>query len=91
MPGLGDNLSLYYAYNGYYNILRDEDGSATYMYYLFMNRTGDMYLMRIQTVSSTVKDQKFFKLASGSTVSTVWAARAGYSYDYPYPIFKDMQ
>ncbi len=91
MAGLGDNLSLYYARNGYDVILRDEDGSATFMYYLYMNRVGDMFLMRIETISATVHEHKFFKLPLNSVVATVWAARAGYAYDYIYPVFKDMQ
>lgn len=91
MAGLGENLSLYYAYNGYSIILRDEDGSGTFMYYLYMNRIGELYLMRIETQSATIREHKFFKLPVGAIASTTWTARAGYAYDYPFPIFKDMQ
>ena len=91
MSGLGENLSLYYSYNGYQVILREEDPAASYMYYLFMNRTNELYLMRITNTSATIHEHKFYKLPVGSVVATVWASRASYSYDYPYPVFKDMQ
>ena len=91
MSGLGDNLSLYGAIQGYEVIFTDEDDDAQYKYYLFMDRNSDLYLRRIEKISDTVKSHKFFKLPSGSVPATVWAARAGYSYDYPYPVFKDFQ
>jgi len=90
MSGLGENLSLYYAYNGYQVILRDEDVAASFMYYLYQNRTSDLYLMRIETVSSIVREHKFYK-PSSTDVTSVWSERADFSYGYPYPVFKDMQ
>lgn len=89
MAGLGDNLSLYYALNGYVVIEKDEDTAATKQYYQYMNRLGEYYIMRQEIISSTLTEYKFFR--GSSDYATNWTNRDSLSYGFPDNVFKDMQ
>lgn len=90
MTATGDSLNYYFAINGYMAIETDADGTATYMYYQYMNKFGAWYILRSEAISSTAYEYKFTKGSSGA--SAAWALRATpvVSYDFPDVIFKDL-
>lgn len=90
MAGLGELLAFNNAFPGYLNVKREEVGGATFMYYQYVNKYGDWYMMRIEDQGSDIHEQKFAR-DSTMTVSAAWTARAnGFTYQYPNFVFKDL-
>jgi hypothetical protein len=88
MVGSGELINYYFALNGYMAVETDADGSASYMYYLYVNKFGNWYLTRIQNTSSTLTEIKFRK--GDSAYATAWTNRASLIYDFPDATFKDL-
>lgn len=88
MAGLGELFNHYLALNGYSAIRTDEDDASPYMYYQYMDRFGNWYIMRRESVAP---NQAEYKWARGnSSVDDAWSNRSGLTFDFPNMSFKDI-
>jgi len=95
LPATADALNYYFAVNGYIATEVDADSTAAYMYYLYVNKFGQWYLMRQEKISDTQYECKFSKgisaLGTDWKNSSVWAGRtAAAQYAFADEMFKDL-
>ena len=77
---INDFAQLAYGLEGYK--IADEDRSGDPLYFGFVDRNGNWYIMQQNQASGTYR----FTRGTGS-YTTNWTARAGLSYDYFYNVF----
>ena len=88
MQNSADFFNYYLALNGYITIETDADSSATYMYYQYMNKQGNWYIMRSEMKSATQYEYKFCKGITDA--ASVWVLRSSQNYTFPNVAFKDL-
>ena len=94
MQNSADTINFYFAQNGYVATEVDADSSATYMYYLYVNKFGSWYLMRQQAINATQYECKFAKgiaaIGTDWLNSTIWTGRVSATYAFADAVFKDL-